>query len=68
MLLGVKAFRARYGVPHAFANCVRVHRTGDLQAAVQCRAERQQAGARAFRLKYGQRPLVQCIKTKTSSA
>jgi hypothetical protein len=65
LTLGVQQFRAKYGVPHALANCVRGHVPGDRQAATPCRAERR-SGAQAFRQKYGQHPLNQCIKTKTS--
>jgi hypothetical protein len=66
--LGVKAFRAKYGMPNAFAKCVKAHRPTDKSAAVTCRAERKAVGGKAFRQKYGKgNALNKCIKANTAA-
>ncbi|MGI8558690.1 MAG: hypothetical protein ACR2ND_10330 [Solirubrobacteraceae bacterium] len=65
--IGVAQFRAKYGSPNAYRNCVRSHLPSDRAAAAQCRAERKATGPQAFRLKYGgHAPLKHCIALLTT--
>ncbi|TMK42198.1 MAG: hypothetical protein E6G56_01965 [Actinobacteria bacterium] len=63
--IGPAAFRAKYGVPHAFARCVRAHRPANRAAAQQCRDERRAIGPAAFRAKYGvPHAFRRCVQAK----
>lgn len=67
--LGVAAFRAKYGTPHAFARCVQAHLDRDRAAAASCVAERNAIGVRAFRQKYGKpHALRNCVIQHTGTS
>ena len=66
-LLGVKAFRVKYGGTSAYVQCVRSHLPSDRAAATKCRVERKQIGGAAFRARYGGPvALNRCIKELTT--